>query len=219
MREYVYEGSLATIKLYNVEVPGNAIPDDAFCEGSYVDRDSTNGLRRILLSGNIELIGKNAFNGCEFAYITLPESITELGSQSCYNWDKIQWIYSKSETPPSSEGAFGGTTPKTTRIYVPVGSAEAYRTAPGWDYFTTFIETDEAPSAGIDETETASKSSVRWVGGKLIIESDNVPAPYCVYKVDGTLVASGYVTLSKVELLHPQDFYVVKVGNSVFKVF
>lgn len=46
---------------------------------------------------------------------------------------------------------FGGydspSTPNDIPVYVPVGAAEKYRKAWGWDYFTNFIETDDFPTA------------------------------------------------------------------------
>ncbi len=48
-------------------------------------------------------------------------------------------------------------TPQNTPVYVPVGSADLYRNAWGWSYFTNFIETDEFPSAGINDVEFSEK--------------------------------------------------------------
>lgn len=33
-------------------------------------------------------------------------------------------------------------------VYVPIGSADKYRTATGWNYFTNFVETAEFPQSG-----------------------------------------------------------------------
>ena len=41
-------------------------------------------------------------------------------------------------------------TPNDIPVYVPIGSADLYRNAWGWNYFTNFIETDNFPSSGID---------------------------------------------------------------------
>lgn len=62
----------------------------------------------------------------------------------------------ESETNPGTTpfGKYGDTfenrTPQDTPIYVPIGSADLYRNAWGWNYFTTYIETDDFPSAGIN---------------------------------------------------------------------
>ena len=38
-------------------------------------------------------------------------------------------------------------TPNDIPVYVPTGTAEKYRNAKGWDYFTNFIETDDFPTS------------------------------------------------------------------------
>lgn len=223
IREYIYEGNLVTIKLYNLELDNNAIPDKAFWKGEYEDSNSSKGLRRILLRGDIEVIGEMSFNGCDFEYITLPASVQSLGLASCYNWDRIKWIYSMPETPPVCEDgdAFGGLTPKSTPIYVPVGSAEAYRAAPGWDYFTTFIETEEAPYAGIGSAETrgVGSSKAYWANGSLILESDEQRPIYAVYGADGKRIVAGVMSSTRLLVSLPQGIYIVKLGNDVHKIY
>lgn len=219
LREYVYDGDLTTISMYDTELPNNAMPDEAFFIGTYEEQITTRGLRGILLPETIELIGQKAFSGCELAFFTLPASVQTLEAESCYNWDKIHWIYSKSATPPSASGAFGGSTPKTTPTYVPVGSAEAYRSAPGWDYFTTFIETDEAPSAGIEAVTSPSEVKAYWANGAITITSANDSFEYSIYSLDGRLMSRGIATGKAVRIPAPKSVYIVKSGQKVFKIF
>lgn len=219
LREYVYEGNLTTISIYDTEFPDNAMPDEAFFVGTYEEGSLARGLCGILLPEGIERIGRKAFSGCELAFFTLPASMQTLETESCYNWDKIRWIYSKGATPPSALGAFGGSTPKTTPIYVPVGSAEAYRNAPGWDYFTTFIETDEAPSAGIEAVAPSSEVKAYWADGAITIMSADDSFEYSIYSIDGRLVSQGIATGKEVRIAAPKSVYVVKSGRNVFKIF
>lgn len=54
------------------------------------------------------------------------------------------------DTPFGVYGSdFMNSTPQDIPVYVPIGSADLYRNAWGWDYFTNFIETDDFPPAGI----------------------------------------------------------------------
>ena len=88
-----------------------------------------------------------------------------MGAESCEYWKNVKSIYCAAKIPPvciDSELNPGSTpfgdygddfvnrTPKETLVYVPIGSAELYRNAWGWNYFTNFIETDNFPSSGID---------------------------------------------------------------------
>ncbi|MDE7438868.1 MAG: leucine-rich repeat domain-containing protein [Muribaculaceae bacterium] len=97
--------------------------------------------------------------------IYFPASTETIGEESCIYWQNIKKIYSAATTPPVCEGdtdssktPFGDIgsfseydTPRDTPVYVPVGTAEAYRNAWGWNYFTNFIETDEFPASAVDE--------------------------------------------------------------------
>ncbi|MBE6304792.1 MAG: hypothetical protein E7082_02550 [Bacteroidales bacterium] len=221
MSNCVNPGKLGQICMNEVVLENNAIPDYAFASHA-VNGSGFNVLQRISLPQEVESIGSNAFNGCDFENITFPSSVKTLGTSSCANWERIKWIYSEAVIPPVCVGgnAFGGFTPNSTPVYVPIGSAEAYRSAPGWDYFTTFIETDEAPSASIDSVgmNNEDNSNVYWDSGSLILESDVESASYAVYDVEGRCVATGVMSSSKLALLMPQGIYVVKIGDQVHKI-
>lgn len=72
---------------------------------------------------------------------------------------------------------FGGydspSTPNDIPVYVPVGSAEKYRKAWGWDYFTNFIETDDFPTAIYDVTteHSDSQSSIYDLNGRKVTDT------------------------------------------------
>lgn len=212
-------GRLGQIHLYNVELENDAIPNGAFICNTTVGTD-TNKLQRIILPEGVVTIGASAFNGCDFEEFTFPASVRALGQESCYNWQNIKWIYSEAITPPECQNgdSFGGLTPKTTPIYVPIGAAEAYRAAPGWDYFTTFIETDKAPSADIEEITLPTEANVYYENGSIVIESQSEPVAYSIYSIDGKLVSRGVVASRTTCISCPKGFYVVTVGDEVHKV-
>lgn len=96
--------------------------------------------------------------------IYFPSTLETLGTESCEYRKNVKSIYCAAKIPPvciDSEINPGSTpfgdygddfvnrTPQETLVYVPIGSAELYRSAWGWNYFTNFIETDGFPSAGI----------------------------------------------------------------------
>lgn len=101
-----------------------------------------------------------AENCIELRSIEFPSTLESVGKGSCTGWMKIESIRCAAPVPPVCLGSesnpdqtpFGEYTRagRSTPVYVPVGSAELYRNAWGWNYFTNFIETDDFPSAGID---------------------------------------------------------------------
>lgn len=212
---------LTNVDLSEVEVPDAKIPDNALWNEELTASLPLH-LPRISLPKNIESIGRRAFSNVAFEVITLPASLKSIGSRAGYDWENICWIYSKAKTPPSCENGmvFGGTTPKTTPIYVPIGSAQAYKSTPGWDYFTNFIETNKAPSAGIYGVDAVAPTECKayWGNGCLYIESA-VPTNYSVYTLKGHKVAEGETQIcAAIGLPLPQAVYIVKVGNTVLKV-
>lgn len=122
-------------------------------------------LQELHLSLNLKSIDREGLYYCKgLKTICFPSSLESLGAESCENWKCIESIYCAAQIPPTcivSEvnpgwtpfGKYGedfmNRTPQDTPVYVPIGSANLYRNAWGWNYFTNFIETDDFPSAGI----------------------------------------------------------------------
>lgn len=123
-------------------------------------------LHELKLSSNLKSIGLEGLYYCKgLETIYFPSTLETLGAESCECWKNVKSIYCASKIPPvciDSElnpgwtpfGNYGGDfvnrTPQDTPVYVPIGSADLYRNAWGWNYFTNFIETDNFPSSGID---------------------------------------------------------------------
>ena len=84
----------------------------------------------VSLPSMLQIIGSNAFYNTSIKDITIPSSVTTIGSSilSLYygNQEKILDIHFLSETPPTFEGApFDGY--DTVNIYVPQSAVEAYK--------------------------------------------------------------------------------------------
>lgn len=110
--------------LTNIEIPNTVTSID-----SYAFMNCT-GLSSVVIPDRVRFVGDNAFGGC----LNLYE------------------IHCSSPTPPMTTfSSFNGIFFNMCRLYVPRGSARAYRKAPGWNNFTRIIE--EVPfssvSAGI----------------------------------------------------------------------
>lgn len=113
-------------------------------------------LDHITLPYSIEVIGERAFIGCSMKSITLPPRMEYLEANSLA-MKSLESIYSMRDTPPLCYSGDANATPfgpytnpivnKDIPIYVPVGAAEKYRAAKGWDYFTNFIETNDFPTS------------------------------------------------------------------------
>lgn len=81
-------------------------------------------------------------------------------------------------------------TPNDIPVYVPVGSAEKYRKAWGWNYFTNFIETDDFPTAihNVTIEHYDSKNCVYDLMGRKVIN----PQKGQVYIKNGKKILFAY---------------------------
>lgn len=146
--------------------------------------EACKSLKKINFPNGLEAIEYNAFKNCDsLEEITFPSSIKTIRWGSFYGASNLKRIYSVASEPPvcvksvQSPGLtpFGKYaypyTPTDIPVYVPIGSAEKYRNAWGWDYFTNFIETDDFPTAIHNTTIVPldTKSDIYDLNGRRVI--------------------------------------------------
>ncbi len=84
---------------------------------------------------------------------SFPASLKSLGDRAFALCGSLTSIWCKATVPPEyiqASGYESDGTPFTrvnplTPVYIPVGTKQQYMAAPGWDYMTNFIETDNFP--------------------------------------------------------------------------
>lgn len=159
-------------------------------------------LQELKLSSNLKSIEVEGLYYCKgLKTISFPSTLESLGAESCLYWKNIESIYCAAKIPPiciDSElnpgdtpfGEYGSDfvnrTPQDTPVYVPVGSADLYRNAWGWNYFTNFIETDDFPAAGIyNVTITDNEKDGEAPLYDLLGRKVNNPQPGTIYIQSG----------------------------------
>lgn len=182
------------------------------------------------LPPGIKWIEKEAFFMCALDSLVFPATVKYIGEEAFANLASLKKIYSESPIPPycrnpdvnSSLDPFCGSTPKHIPVYVPIGSAESYRQAFGWSYFTNFIETDKFPTGiGFLQADCAEKCKVYGKDGRLTIEvSDALSSPlrYSVYSVSGEMIEQGSLAASHSLPVKSSGVYIVRVGKNVYKI-
>lgn len=141
------------MSLQQVNIPSRAITIGEFAY------DGTK-IAGIDFPETLEAIGMDAFQSCRLNTVVLPSSLKSMYDRAFASCGNLHSIYCKATVPPeyipvqgyesdSDRVPFAGVNPSTP-VYIPVGTKQQYMTAPGWDYMTNFIETDDFPSAGID---------------------------------------------------------------------
>ena len=125
---------------------GNLTIPDGVTTIEYSAFDGCIGLTgSLILPESLTVIGENAFVNCSgFTCLVLPGSVTTIGEMAFCNWHGLTDIYCKSTTPPQLEGSWVFNNTHLVVLYVPVGCAEVYRTAPVWSdcSFKKIVETD-----------------------------------------------------------------------------
>ena len=144
-------------------------------------------LKKINLPDGLETIEREAFYHCDsLEQIIFPATLNFLGQECCSYMPGLKRIYCMSSEPPvckestlnpgnSPFGKYNSDfylrTPNDIPIYVPIGAAEKYRNAWGWDYFTNFIEIDDFPTAihNVTTEHYDSKNCVYDLMGRKVI--------------------------------------------------
>jgi hypothetical protein len=158
MTEIPFGFAKGCISLKEINIPDNVsvINHDAFL--------SCEQLQSLELPEGVKSVYFNAFSGLKaIEEMVFPSSLEFLGINSCEAWSNVKRIYCKALVPPTCdtsddgrtpfgkiEDEYAGDTPKSTPLYVPVGTGDLYRNAAGWSYFTNIIETNDFPGASVE---------------------------------------------------------------------
>jgi hypothetical protein len=92
-----------------------------------------------------EITSYNFYNCTSLTSITIPASVSRLGNYAFYGCSALKAIYLQSTVPPILATPYDGTynifaaNAPDRKIYVPAGSAEAYKTAEGWSTYADDI--------------------------------------------------------------------------------
>ena len=88
-------------------------------------------------------IGFGAFTLCAINSVTIPSTVNDIGSHAFQNCGNLTEVIIKNDIPPVL-GAYAFRETPLSAIYVPSGSLEAYKTAPGWwSEYANIIKSDE----------------------------------------------------------------------------
>ena len=110
-----------------------SIGDDAFL--------NCRSLTSVTIPDSVTSIGEYAFYWCtSLRSITIPDSVTSIGSYAFSYCESLKEVYCNPTTPPATKSyVFGGYVPER-KIYVPMESVNAYKSASGWsDYASNIV--------------------------------------------------------------------------------
>jgi len=148
-------------------------------------------LESVTIPEGVMTIGQYAFFGCNLKELTLPSTVTMIGSRAFVSDNRFQSITCNATTPPSlGENAFNHNI--STTVKVPLSSIAAYRQAEGWKVFTNYS------------------------GGEVVADG----ITYRIDE-NGAMVAVAEATLTEANVLSAVEFEgnqypVIKINDNVF---
>ena len=186
-------------------------------------------LRKINIPSTVTRIEKNAFDSAPLDSIDIPAGVTFIGRNAFWNNRNLKKVYSRPVMPPitnewtdeSSYLPFLNSADEAT-LYVPKGSADAYRASEVFAGFKEIVELEawQWPTSISTPTMPTDAYKVYGKDGTLHIETiggAHDPAFVNVYNINGQVVWKGQVS-KRMEVPLPQGVYVVKIGKRNYKV-
>lgn len=186
-------------------------------------------LSKINIPSTVTRIEKHAFDSAPLDSIDIPAGVTFIGRNAFWNNRNLKKVYSRPITPPKTNEPtaispylpFLHSADEAT-LYVPKGSADAYRASEVFSEFKNIVELEawQWPTSISTPTIPTDAYKVYGKDGTLHIETiggAHDPAFVNVYNINGQVVWKGQVS-KRMEVPLPQGVYVVKIGKRNYKV-
>ena len=116
------------------------IPDSVTLIGSGVF-SGCSSLTSVTIPDSVTTIGEDAFSYCSsLTSVTIPDSVTTIGNYAFRICHSLTSVYCKATTPPALDGTeVFYSNGSGRKIYVPVGSVNAYKSAEYWSEYASAI--------------------------------------------------------------------------------
>ena len=99
------------------------------------------GVGVIKFDGKVTTIGDWAFYNCvSLTSVTIPDSVTTIGDGAFAGCRSLTSVYCKATTPPAGGSSMFYNNASGRKIYVPMESVEAYKSAEYWKNYADAIE-------------------------------------------------------------------------------
>ncbi|MBO5856262.1 MAG: leucine-rich repeat protein [Alistipes sp.] len=91
------------------------------------------GVTQYIIPDSVTTIKGSAFEDCDsLTSVTIPDSVTTIGDHVFYDCSSLKTVYCMPTTPPNAAPAMFEGNASGRKIYVPIGSGNAYKYASSW---------------------------------------------------------------------------------------
>lgn len=201
---YIGEDAFADCTNLTDVTMGNSV--DTIDNGAFVSCES---LTSFTIPNSVTYIGFYTFNWCKnITSVTIGSSVRQIRMGAFYNCKSLKSVTCLSTTPPAVSDAFDNSTYEQGTLYVPKGSANAYKKA---DYSTTFTDLSETVSTRSAE---AYRNADGWKNFVNIVEID-LPSAITSVKYDGNDKATAIYDIEGRKLSAPMKGINIINGKKV----
>jgi len=164
------------------------------------------------IPNSVTVIGDYAFDHCiALPSVIIPNSVTEIGNET-FAGCNLEFIYCMATVPPLS-GEWDYKAYSNTKLYVPQGSLDAYKSTDPWSKFFTIEGKDFSGIDGVEVDADAVRVTVD--GGCIRVSGMAEDATVEVYDLTGRRIYTG--AESTIDGLS-SGVYVVRVAGKPHKV-
>ena len=97
-------------------------------------------LTSVMIGDSVTEIGGAAFYSCDsLTSVTIGDSVTTIGEGAFYECRSLTSVYCKAVTPPAGDSNMFYGNASDRKIYVPMESVDAYKSADGWSSYANVI--------------------------------------------------------------------------------
>lgn len=170
----------------------------------------------VTLPAGLARVGRYAFQGCKLlSELTLPEAAVEVGTNAFADCNALDAVHCLANEPMRLSRYYDPFTligrQAQMTLYVPSGTAEAYRAASVWSGFGQIVEEE----SGVDAPWSDPAMAVVVDGRTLHVTGTGAGARIAVYSVSGAVVSLGTASTVSVPAA---GVYIVRADGQTVKV-